>query len=58
MFFMVLVSFCSCGSTTKAIIKNSSTGTSTTISITTNNPTNWEVNPNTPIDLNFPKKND
>lgn len=41
----------SCGSTTKAYIRNAADGTSTTVSITTNNPTNWQVSPNTDLKL-------
>lgn len=41
----ILLFFCSCGSTTKAIIKNGADSTSTTVSISTNNPTNWQVTP-------------
>lgn len=41
----------SCGSTTKAYIRNGADGTSTTVSITTNNPTNWQVSPNTDLKL-------
>ena len=42
----------SCGATTRAVITNRADSTQTTVSITTNNPTNWTVSPNT--DVNFP----
>lgn len=42
----------SCGSTTRAVITNRAASTQTTVSITTNNPTNWTVSPDT--DINFP----
>lgn len=45
----------SCGATTRAVITNRADSTQTTVSITTNNPTNWTVSPNT--DVNFPNSN-
>ncbi len=42
----------SCGSTTRAVITNRADSTQTTVSITTNNPTNWDVSPDT--DIHFP----
>ncbi len=42
----------SCGATTRAVITNRADSTQTTVSITTNNPTNWTVSPDT--DINFP----
>lgn len=45
----------SCGSTTRAVITNRADSTQTTVSITTNNPTNWNVSPDT--DINFPNSN-
>lgn len=42
----------SCGATTRAVITNRADSTQTTVSITTNNPTNWNVSPDT--DINFP----
>lgn len=42
----------SCGATTRAVITNRADSTQTTVSITTNNPTNWDVSPDT--DINFP----
>lgn len=41
----------SCGSTTKAYIRNAADGTSTTVSISTNNPTNWQVSPDVNLKL-------
>lgn len=35
----------SCGSTTRATIRNNADGTTTSVTITTNNPTQMEVNP-------------
>ncbi len=42
----------SCGATTRAVITNRADSTQTTVSITTNNPTNWDVSPDT--DIHFP----
>lgn len=42
----------SCGATTRAVITNRADSTQTTVSITTNNPTNWTVSPDT--DVHFP----
>ncbi len=42
----------SCGATTRAVITNRADSTQTTVSITTNNPTNWTVSPDTQV--NFP----
>ena len=42
----------SCGSTTRAVITNRADSTQTTVSITTNNPTNWNVSPDT--EVSFP----
>lgn len=42
----------SCGATTRAVITNRADSTQTTVSITTNNPTNWNVSPDT--DVHFP----
>lgn len=42
----------SCGATTRAVITNRADSTQTTVSITTNNPTNWTVSPDT--DIHFP----
>lgn len=41
----VAIIICSCGST-KVLVDKPSTGTSTTITVTTNNPISTEVNPN------------
>lgn len=40
----------SCGSTTRAIVQNRADGTSTTVTITTNNPTSWEIAPEVKLD--------
>lgn len=45
----------SCGATTRAVITNRADSTQTTVSITTNNPTNWTVSPDTQV--TFPSKN-
>lgn len=45
----------SCGATTRAVITNRADSTQTTVSITTNNPTNWDVSPDT--DIHFPNSN-
>ncbi len=42
----------SCGATTRAVITNRADSTQTTVSITTNNPTNWNVSPDT--EVSFP----
>lgn len=42
----------SCGSSTRAVITNRADSTQTTVSITTNNPTNWNVSPDT--NVSFP----
>lgn len=44
----------SCGSTTRAVVRNNATGTSTEVKITTNNPTSVSVSPTTDIN---PKNN-
>ncbi|QCS36684.1 hypothetical protein [Capybara microvirus Cap3_SP_612] len=53
--FLTATLVVSCGSTTKAIIKNGADSTTTTVSITTNNPTDWNVSPNT--ELQYKGKN-
>ena len=45
----------SCGSTTRAVITNRADSTQTTVSISTNNPTNWNVSPDTQV--SFPNSN-
>lgn len=40
------LSLSACGATTKATIRNFADSTSTTVTITTNNPTDWNVTPN------------
>ncbi len=45
----------SCGATTRAVITNRADSTQTTVSITTNNPTNWTVSPDT--EVSFPNSN-
>lgn len=47
----------SCGATTRAVITNRADSTQTTVSITTNNPTNWTVSPDTDIKFPNPKNN-
>ena len=39
------MSLTACGSTTRATIRNMADSTSTSVTITTNNPTNWQVTP-------------
>lgn len=39
------MSLSACGSTTRATIRNMADSTSTSVTITTNNPTNWQVTP-------------
>lgn len=39
----------SCGSTTRAMVRNNATGTTTEVKITTNNPTSVSVSPSTDI---------
>lgn len=48
----IFFSFCSCGSTVRATISNKAEGVTTTVSITTSNPTSVTVSPDT--SLNFP----
>lgn len=43
---IVSMSISACGSTTRATIRNMADSTSTSVTITTNNPTNWQVTPN------------
>lgn len=43
--FVTALLTASCGSTTKATVKNPNSSSVTSISITTNNPSNIEVNP-------------
>lgn len=42
---IVSMSLSACGSTTRATIRNMADSTSTSVTITTNNPTNWQVTP-------------
>lgn len=42
----------SCGATTRAVITNRADSTMTTVSITTNNPTNWTVSPDVNLQNN------
>lgn len=42
----------SCGATTRAVITNRADSTTTTVSITTNNPTNWTVSPDVNLQNN------
>lgn len=50
--FISAVLVTSCGSTTRALIRNHAESTSTTVTITTNNPTNWQVNPSVDTSIN------
>lgn len=50
--FYAFFSLCSCGSTVRATISNRAEGVTTTVSITTSNPTSVTVSPDT--SLNFP----
>ncbi len=45
----------SCGATTRAVITNRADSTTTSVTITTNNPTNWTVSPDVQFENN-PKK--
>lgn len=40
----------SCGSTTRAVVQNRADSTTTSVTITTNNPTSWTVSPD--VELN------
>lgn len=53
--FLLLISilFASCG-TTKAVVSRPASGTTTTITITTNNPVTTDVSPD--VDLNYKGK--
>ncbi len=42
----------SCGATTRAVITNRADSTTTTVTITTNNPTNWTVSPDVNLQNN------
>lgn len=42
----------SCGSTTRAVISNRAEQTTTSVTITTNNPTSWTVSPDTEVQFN------
>ena len=53
--FVTALTASSCGATTRAVITNRADSTQTTVSITTNNPTNWDVSPDT--DIHFPNSN-
>lgn len=46
----IFLSLTSCGAVTRATVRNSADGTSTSVTITTNNPTNWTVTPD--VDIN------
>lgn len=46
----------SCGSTTRALVRNNAEGTTTEVKITTNNPTSVSVSPETNVNYN-PKSN-
>lgn len=49
--FYAFFSLCSCGSTVRATISNRAEGVTTTVSITTSNPTSVTVSPDTSINL-------
>lgn len=42
---LVWMSFTSCGAVTRATVRNTADGTSTSVTISTNNPTSWTVSP-------------
>lgn len=46
----LLYIFCSCG-TTRAVVRNSADNTTTTISITTNNPTSVQASPDVQLKM-------
>lgn len=50
--FYAFFTLCSCGSTVRATISNRAEGVTTTVSITTSNPTSVTVSPDTSV--NFP----
>lgn len=45
----IFLSLTSCGAVTRATVRNGADGTSTSVTITTNNPTNWTVTPDVEI---------
>lgn len=49
---LVTAVFCleSCGSTTRALVRNNSDGNTVTVTVSTNNPTNWEVKPDVTLE--------
>ena len=49
--FYAFFSLCSCGSTVRATISNRAEGVTTTVSITTSNPTSVTVSPDTSLNL-------
>lgn len=46
----IFLSLTSCGAVTRATVRNGADRTSTSVTITTNNPTNWTVTPE--VELN------
>lgn len=46
----IFLSLTSCGAVTRATVRNTADGTSTSVTISTNNPTSWTVSPD--VDLN------
>lgn len=54
--FLLLLSLNSCGSTTKAVVSNPKDSTVTKITITTNNPSEFNINPDTDLEVK-PNKN-
>lgn len=47
---LVWMSFTACGAVTRATVRNTADGTSTSVTISTNNPTSWTVSPD--VELN------
>lgn len=45
----IFLSLTSCGAVTRATVRNGANGTSTSVTITTNNPTNWTVTPDVEV---------
>lgn len=49
---LIVVLLSSCGSTVRATVTNRAEGVTTTLSVTTNNPSSVTVNPDTDVKLN------
>lgn len=45
----IFLSLTSCGAVTRATVRNTADGTSTSVTISTNNPTTWTVTPDVEI---------